>query len=446
MTDPIATWHSSAVRGTPDRTKTAIAAAAGTCVENYDFIAYGTASALYFGRVFFPGSDPVVGTLLSFVTLAVGFFMRPIGGIIGGYFADRAGRKPVLVTAMLVMGLATFIIGLLPTYATVGVLAPVLLVAVRVVQGLAFGAEWGGAVTMTYEHAPWKRRGFFAAIPQSGNYVGIALASVVFLLSEQLPGDWAWRVPFLASAVLVIVGLIVRARLTESPEFLEAKHDGATEKNPLATVLRRDWTSILRVIGMRIVESFVYYLTATFLLNYVTTNHPETRSVALAALTIAAIVAIAVALSAGALSDRIGRRTVYIGACVLAALFGFPAFLLTNDGFPALIVVVFIIGISVIHGSLTGTQGSLLTEQFQTGTRASGASIGYQVAASLAGLAPALALLLAGAFGWPGAASLYVLGGIIGLIAVLTTRETWGPAQRAEVQRLLDDEPVTNSR
>lgn len=446
MTDPVATWHSSAVHGSPDRVKTAIAAAAGTCVENYDFIAYGTASALYFGRVFFPGTDPAVGTLLSFVTLAVGFFMRPIGGVIGGYFADRTGRKPVLVAAMLVMGLATFLIGVLPTYASVGLLAPILLVLVRIVQGLAFGAEWGGAVTMAYEHAPWARRGFFAAIPQSGNYVGIALASVVFLFSEQLDGDWAWRVPFLVSAVLVIVGLIVRARLSESPEFTEAKKDGDVERNPLATVLRRDWRSILRVIGMRIVESFAYYLTATFLLNYITTNHPGTNGIALTALTVSAVLAIGVALFAGSLSDRIGRRTVYIVVCVLAALFAFPAYLLTNDGVPGLIVLVFVLGISVIHGSLTGTQGSLLTEQFRTGTRASGASIGYQVAASLSGSAPALALLLAGAFGWPGAASLYVLAALIGLIAVLSTRETWGRAQRTEVQRVLAEQPADMSR
>lgn len=442
MTDPIATWQSNAVNGSPDRVKTAIAAAAGTCVENYDFIAYGTASALYFGKAFFPRSDPAVGTLLAFVTLAVGFLMRPIGGVIGGFFADRLGRKPVLVAAMLVMGLATFLIGLLPTYASVGVLAPVLLVAVRVVQGLAFGAEWGGAVTMTYEHAPWRRRGFFAAIPQSGNYVGIALASAAFLMSKQLSGAWAWRVPFLLSSVLVIVGLIVRARLSESPEFVEAKKDGDVERNPIATAVRRDWAGILRVIGMRIAESFAYYMTATFLLNYVTTRHPATKGVALTALTLSAVLAFGMALFAGALSDRIGRRAVYIVGCVIAICFGIPAYMLTNSGVPALLVLTFVIGISIIHGSLTGAQGSLLTEQFRTGTRASGASIGYQVAASLAGLAPALALLLVRAFGWPGAASLYMLAAVIGLIAVLSTRETWGPAERAEVERLIASTPT----
>lgn len=437
MTDPITTWHSHAVNGSPDRVKTALAAAAGTCVENYDFIAYGTAAALYFGKAFFPSKDPAVGTLLAFTTLAVGFFMRPLGGIIGGFVADRIGRKPVLVAAMLVMGLATFVIGILPTYGAVGLFGPLLLVIVRIVQGLAFGAEWGGAVTMAYEHAPWRHRGFFAAIPQSGNFLGIALASVVFLLSEKLPGDWAWRVPFLASVVLVVVGLIVRARLSESPEFLEAKKAKDIERNPLTVVLRRDWRGILRVIGMRIVESFAYYLTATFLLNYITTNHPGLKGIGLTALTVAAILAIGMALLAGAITDRFGRRTVYTTACVLAVLFGFPAYLLTNDGIPWLVVLVFVIGIGVIHASLTGAQGSLLTEQFRTDTRASGASIGYQVAASLAGLAPALALLLSTAFGWPGAAGLYVLAALVGLVAVRLTPETWGRQQREEVESVI---------
>lgn len=419
--------------GSPDRVKTAIAAAVGTSVENYDFIAYGTAAALYFGPVFFPNEDPVVGTLLAFATLAVGFLMRPIGGAIGGYLGDRFGRKPVLVGAMLVMGGATFVIGVLPTYATVGILAPILLVVIRMIQGLAFGAEWGGAVTMAYEHAPWNRRGMFAAIPQSGNPLGIALASLMFLVCANLPGDWAWRVPFLLSLILVVAGLIVRARLSESPEFEEAKETGKIEKNPFLATLRKDWRGILRVIALRIVESFAYYLTATFLLNYLTTNHPDTRSVALAAITVASVVAIGTTFLAGSLSDRFGRRPLYIAACVTAILFAFPMYWLTNDGVPALIFAVFVFGIAFIHATLTGVQGSLLSEQFGTTRRTSGASIGYQVAASLGGFAPLLATLLTGVFGWHGAAMLYILAAVIGLAGILTARETWGRAQRAKV-------------
>lgn len=428
------------VLGSKDRVKTAVAAGLGTSVENYDFIAYGTASALYFGAVFFPESDRFVGTLLSFATLAVGFVMRPLGGAIGGYFADKVGRKPVLVTAMLVMGAATFLIGALPTYEQVGVLAPILLVALRMLQGLAFGAEWGGAITMAYEHAPWHRRGMFAAIPQSGNPLGIALASGVFAWSDTLNGNWQWRTPFLLSAVLVIVALIVRSHLTESPEFQEAQASGETEKNPLLATLAGDWRGILRVIALRVVESFAYYSTATYLLNYITERHPDLRPVALSAITAASVLAIAVTFLAGALTDRIGRRPIYIAACTAAILFAFPMYLLTNSAQPALVVTVFIIGIGLIHASLTGTQGSLLTEQFRTATRTSGASLGYQVAAAIGGFAPLLAAALVGAFGWPGAALLYLGAALIGLTGILATKETWGRQERERVLRLVAEE------
>ncbi|MER7306545.1 MFS transporter [Streptomyces griseoluteus] len=426
--------------GSKDRVKTAVAAGLGTSVENYDFIAYGTASALYFGAVFFPESDRFVGTLLSFATLAVGFVMRPLGGAIGGYFADKVGRKPVLVTAMLVMGAATFLIGALPTYEQVGALAPILLVALRMLQGLAFGAEWGGAITMAYEHAPWHRRGMFAAIPQSGNPLGIALASGVFAWSDTLDGNWQWRTPFLLSAVLVIVALIVRSRLTESPEFKEAQASGKTEKNPLLATLVGDWRGIVRVIALRVVESFAYYSTATYLLNYITERHPDLRSVALSAITAASVLAMAVTFLAGALTDRIGRRPIYITACTAAILFAFPMYLLTNSARPALVVTVFIIGIGLIHASLTGTQGSLLTEQFRTATRTSGASLGYQVAAAIGGFAPLLAAALVGAFGWPGAALLYLGAALIGLVGILATKETWGRQERERVLRLVAEE------
>jgi MFS family permease len=428
------------VLGSKDRVKTAIAAAFGTSVENYDFIAYGTASALYFGAVFFPESDQFVGTLLSFATLAVGFVMRPLGGAVGGYFADKHGRKPVLVAAMIVMGAATFLIGVLPTYGQVGVLAPILLVALRMIQGLAFGAEWGGAITMAYEHAPWHRRGMFAAIPQAGNPLGIALASGVFAWSSTLDGSWQWRTPFLLSAVMVIAALIVRSRLTESPEFQEAQASGSTEKNPFLATLSEDWRGILRVIALRVVESFAYYSTATYLLNYITDRHPDLRSVALGAITAASILAIAVTFLAGALTDRIGRRPLYIAGCTTAIVFAFPMYLLTNTAQPALVVTVFIIGIGLIHAALTGTQGSLLTEQFRTATRTSGASLGYQLAAAIGGFAPLLAAALVGVFGWPGAALLYLGAAVIGLVGILVTKETWGRHERERVLALVAEE------
>lgn len=423
--------------GSKDRVKTAIAAAVGTSVENYDFIAYGTAAALYFGHVFFPSDDRVVGTLLAFATLAVGFVMRPLGGAIGGYLGDRFGRKPVLVGAMIVMGAATFAIGLMPTYAQIGVAAPIILTAIRMVQGLAFGAEWGGAITMAYEHAPWHRRGMFAAIPQSGNPLGIALASGVFAWSATLEGDWQWRTPFLLSAILVIVALFVRSRLSESPEFQEAQATGNTERNPLLATLRDDWRGILRVIALRVVESFAYYSTATYLLNYISEREPDLRPTALGAITAASITAIFVTFLAGSLTDRIGRRPIYIGGCIAAALFAFPMYLLANENQPFLVATVFIVGIGLIHAALTGTQGSLLTEQFRTATRTSGASLGYQIAAALGGFAPLLAALLVSSFGWPGASMLYLGAALVGLVGILLTKETWGRAERERVNALV---------
>lgn len=437
MSTAIDDTRRQAEHGSPGKIKTALGAAAGTCVENYDFVAYGTASALYFGDAFFPESDPVTGTLLSFATLGVGFLMRPIGGSVGGYLADRFGRKPVLVGALLIMGIATFGIGLLPTYAQVGVLAPVLLVTIRVIQGLAFGAEWGGAVLMAFEHAPWRQRGRFAAIPQAGNPLGIALANIAFLSAAPLDSDWSWRIPFLASSILVVVGLFVRLRLSESPEFEMTKAAGKVVRNPFLTVIREDWRNILRIIALRVVESCAYYLTATYLLSYIAKRDPADRTIALTGVVIASIIAVGTTLYAGRLTDRVGRRRVYLAGCLLAIAFGIPMYLMANTGQPFLIVLLFIIAIGVIHAVLTGTQAAWFAELFKTSTRTSGASIGYQVAASIAGFAPFLAVLLANSWGWIGPALFYVVVGLVGLGGVMATKETWGPKQRAEVDALI---------
>ncbi|MCV7168613.1 MULTISPECIES: MFS transporter [Mycolicibacterium] len=446
MTTEIETTRRQAEHGSPGKVKTAFGAAAGTCVENYDFVAYGTASALYFGDVFFPESDPVTGTLLSFATLGVGFLMRPIGGSVGGFLGDRYGRKPVLVGALLIMGVATVLIGLLPTYAQVGVLAPVLLVLIRMIQGLAFGAEWGGAVLMAYEHAPWRHRGRFAAIPQAGNPLGIALANIAFLASASLDSDWAWRIPFLASAILIAVGLFVRMRLSESPEFVATKALGEVVRNPFLTVIKEDWRNILRVIALRVVESCAYYLTATYLLSYIAQRDPADRTPALTGVVIASVIAVGTTLFAGNLTDRIGRRRVYLVGCLLAIAFGIPMYLLANTGQPFLIAVVFIIGIGLIHAVLTGTQAAWFAELFATNRRTSGASIGYQTAASIAGFAPFLAVLLADGLGWIGPALFYVTVGLVGLGGVLATRETWGPKERAGVDAFIRGEAGATAR
>jgi MFS family permease len=445
MTQLTVEQQRTAALGSPQKLKTAIAAGTGAVIENYDFLAFGTASALYFGAAFFPSSNPAVGTLLAFLTFGVGFLARPLGGAIGGFLGDKYGRKPVLVTSLLVMGTATFVIGLLPTYSQIGFVAPIILVVVRLIQGLAYGAEWGGAVMMTFEHAPWRSKGTYSAIPQAGSPTGIALATVVFLVSAQLGNDWSWRIPFLASALLVAVGLFVRLKLEESPDFTRAKKSGDILKNPLKEAAQKNWRTILQIISLRIVESCAYYIVAAFLLSNINTNHPEAKQTTLVALLVACIIAIPAVIASGWISDRIGRKRMYLIATIAVIAFGFPMFLLTNGGNPALIVLTYIIGISLIWASLAGVQGAWFGELFPTHTRNSGVSLGYQLASSISGFAPFVAAALAATFGWVGGSLLYTLIGLIGLVGVFVTRETWGKTERSRVQKLLDDRASVDS-
>lgn len=426
-----------AEHGSPDKLKTAIGSAVGTTIENYDFLAYGTASALYFGTAFFPDTDPVVGTLLSFATLGVGFAMRPIGGLIGGYLGDRIGRKPVLVGALLVMGFATFAIGLLPTYALVGIWAPVLLVAIRMIQGLAFGAEWGGAIMMAFEHAPWRQRGRYAAIPQAGVPAGLLLANLVFLVSVGWAGEWAWRMPFLFSIVLVLAGFFIRLKVGESPEFLETKERGELVKNPLATVFKEDWRNILRIIGMRLAESGGFYVIVTYMLSYITSNKIAPREVGLTGLVVAAAIGVAATIGWGVLTDRIGRRPLYLIGTLGMAAFAFAMFPLVHTGVTLVIVVVYIVGLSILHDMLAASQGGWFSELFSAKTRTSGASIGYQFSASLSGFIPLIAAAVAAAWDWVGVSVVYLSCAGLGLLASLLTKETWGAAERAEVEKVI---------
>jgi MFS family permease len=428
-----------AEHGSPDKVKTAIGSAVGTTIENYDFLAYGTAAALYFGPLFFPGNDPVTGVLIGFATFGVGFAMRPLGGIIGGYLGDKYGRKPVLVIALLLMGISTFGIGVLPTFEQVGMLAPVLLTLIRIIQGLAFGAEWGGAILMTFEHAPWRKRGKYTAIPQIGVPLGVFLANLAFLWSTNLPGEWAWRLPFLLSSVLIVAGMIIRATVHESPEFVDSKTAGTLVKNPIATVLRRDWRTVLRVIGLRLAETGGFYIVVTYLLSYLTSNELAERQWALTCLIIATAIGSFTTVFWGALSDRIGRRKVYLIGTILVIAFGFPLFLLANTGIDGLVLLVYLIGLPIIHDMLAGTQGAYFSELFDTNTRTSGASLGYQFSAAISGFVPLIAGSVAVFAGWSGVALLFVAVGVIGFVATLLTRETWGPAEKAKVDAVIAD-------
>ncbi len=334
----------------------------------------------------------------------------------------------------MLMGLATFCIGLLPTYATVGIWAGILLVVVRIIQGLAYGAEWGGAILMTYEHAPWRSKGKYTGIVQSGFPVGLLLANLVFLVSVHLPGTWAWRVPFLLSIVLVIVGLIIRSKVPESPVFEEVKARGEIVKNPIAQVLREDWRNILRGIGLRVAETAGYAVAITFMLSYLKSEHLADNTLTLTAICIAAGIGIFATYHWGKLTDRIGRRPVYLLGTAVMVIFAVPMFLLVNTGVAVLIVVTVVIAYAVCQNSLAGAQGAWFPELFNANTRASGASLAYQFSAVVSGFTPFVVTLLYSSFGWIGAAGLFGFYGLVGLIATLVTRETFGPAERAAAQ------------
>jgi MFS family permease len=418
------------VHGTKDAKRVAIGSGVGAVIETYDFIGFGTAAALYFGHAFFPNSSPLAGTLLSFATLGVGFVARPLGGVIGGHLGDKLGRKPVLVASLLLMGLATFAIGLLPTYAAVGVLAPILLVTVRIIQGLAFGAEWGGAILMSYEHAPWKKKGRYTGIVQAGFPVGLLIANLVFFVSIHLGGDWAWRVPFLASIVLVIVGLIIRAKVPESPVFEDVKEQGKIVKSPIVEVVKKDWRNILRGIGLRIAETAGYAVSVTYMLSYLKGAELATRSQTIGALCIAAAIGIFATFGWAKLTDRIGRRPLYLWVCALGIPFGVLMFITVNTGLFVLIIATFVIAYCVFQNALAGSQGGWFPELFNANTRSSGASLAYQISAIASGFTPFITTLLFEAYGWWGPALLFSGYMAIGLIAAILTRETWGPRER----------------
>ena len=432
--EEVAEWHP--IDGTPTKKKVAVGCSIGATIETYDFIGFGTAAALYFNHAFFPASDPLSGTLLSFATLGIGFAVRPLGGIVGGYLGDRIGRKPVLVGSLLLMGLATVLIGCLPTYDQVGVWAGVLLVAVRVVQGLAFGAEWGGAILMCFEHAPWRKRGLYTGITQAGFPVGLLLANLAFLISVPLGGSWAWRVPFLLSALLIAVGVFIRLRLEESPEFEELKQEGEVSKNPLAEVLRNDWRNVLRAFCLRTAETAGYAVSVTFLLSYLSKEKLADRPVTLTALMVAAGIGIFATTFWGALTDRIGRRPVYLFGTAITLAWGVPLFLLVNTGVAVAVVLAFVVSYAVCQNALAGVQGAWFSELFATKTRTTGASLAYQLSAVVSGFTPLVATALYAGVGWIGPALLFSGYGLLGLLAALTTPETWGPTERQEIAAL----------
>ena len=393
--------------------KVVVASFIGTTIEWYDFFIYTTAAALVFPQLFFPSFEPLAGTLASFATYAVGFLARPLGGVIFGHYGDKIGRKAMLVTTLLIMGIATFVVGLLPTYETIGIWAPILLVVLRLLQGLGLGGEWGGAVLMAVEHSPDDKRGLNGSWPQMGVPAGLVLGTGAFAAISAISGEafvtWGWRVPFLLSILLIAVGLYIRLAIFESPAFSRVRESGTEAQMPIVDVFRTYPKNVLLVVGSRIGIDVVFYIFAVYVLTYVSTNLGLPRNLGLIAISIAALIEIFTIPAFASLSDKVGRRPVLMVGAAFLGLWIFPFFWLLDTKSASLIILAVIVGLSIGHAAVYGTQASFYAELFGTRVRYSGASLGYQLAGIFGGaLAPIIATALYAATGGPGLIGVYV--------------------------------------
>ena len=411
--------------------KVSLASFIGTTIEWYDYFLYGTAAALVFNQLFFPNVEPLIGTLSAFATFAVGFVARPLGGAIFGHYGDRIGRKAMLVLTLLMMGIATFLIGLLPTYEAIGIWAPILLVVLRLVQGFGVGGEWGGAVLLAVEHSPGGRRGYYGSWPQMGVPAGLLLSTGVFTAFSSLPNEqflaWGWRVPFLLSILLVAVGLYIRLAILETPAFRQVQETQTEARMPIMDVLRTQPKGVLLVIGVRIAENGSFFIFSVFVLSYATEQLGLARSMVLAGVMIAAAIQLFAVPVWGALSDRVGRRPVYLFGAAFTLLFAFPSFWLINTQATILVWLAIVLALAVGHAAMYGPQAAFLPELFGTRIRYSGIAFSRELASVFAGaLSPFIATALlawAGSY-WPVAVYLAVMA-LITVVAVYLAPETF---------------------
>jgi metabolite-proton symporter len=404
----------------------------GTTIEWYDFFLYGTAAALVFNRLFFPQADPLTGAMLAFGTYALGFLARPIGGIVFGHFGDRIGRKTLLMTSLVLMGVSTFLIGLLPTYGQIGLAAPLLLIALRLVQGFAVGGEWGGAVLLVAEYGDARRRGFWTSWPQVGVPAGNLLAAGVLAImagvqSEEAFLAWGWRVPFLLSAVLVGVGFWVRAAIDETPAFEKATAVAGASRAPALEAIRQRPGGLAIGAGLRLGENIFYYVVTAFSITYITDVVGMSRSMALNALLIGAAAECLTLPLFAMLSDRIGRRPVYALGALGSAIWAFAFFQMLDSQTTPLVIGALVGGL-VLHGAMYGPQAAFISELFPTRFRYSGVSIAYQLTSIVAGsLAPIIALALFRSTGSALPVAAYVaFACLVSAGAALLARETKG--------------------
>ncbi|GAA2204608.1 MFS transporter [Nonomuraea monospora] len=404
----------------PSRSRVAAASLIGTAIEFYDFYIYGTAAALVLNTAFFPKMDSVAGTLASFSTFAVAFLSRPLGSAVFGHWGDRVGRKSMLVVSLLVMGLSTVLIGLLPGYASIGVLAPVLLVLLRFTQGIGLGGEWGGAALLATEHAPPGKRGLYAMFPQLGPSAGFIVANGLFLilgatLSDGQFESWGWRLPFVASLLLVIVGLYVRLKISETPVFQQAMDQRRIAKVPFAGLMRHQWRRVLLGAGAMTIAYTLFYTATTYCLAYGTDTLQIPRTTMLA-LTMVGVVFMAAGTVASALvSDRLGRRRTLIWGTVAAIVWGLVMFPLMETR-SIVLVGLALAGALALMGLIFGPMGAYLPELFRTEYRYSGASVAYSLGGVLGGAVPPLVAtgMQAGGLG------VMAIGGYVSAMAVLS--------------------------
>jgi metabolite-proton symporter len=410
--------------------KVLIASLIGSSIEWFDYFLYGTVAALVFNQMFFHSDDPAVGLMLAYASFALAFFIRPLGGVIFSHIGDKIGRKKTLVLTLSLMGGATVLMGFLPTYDNIGAAAPILLIILRLIQGIGLGGEWGGALLLAVEYAPKNRRGFFGSIPQMGVTIGMLLGtlalSIMTLLPEEAFLSWGWRVPFILSALLVFFGLWIRKGIDETPSFKKAQEKGEIAKIPFVETMRSHWKEVLIAVGAKVVETAPFYIFGTFIVSYATTQLGFSRTVTLNAVTIATIITTILIPIMGKLSDKIGRKKLYVGGTVLMMLYAFPYFWLLHQGSAVLLVVATILGLGIIWAPITAVLGTMFSEIFKSNVRYTGITLGYQIGAALAGgTAPLVATALLNAYdnSYVPVALYIMLAAAISLIAIASVRD-----------------------
>lgn len=423
-----------------------ISSMVGTTIEWYDFFIYGAAAALIFNKLFFPNLDPMTGVLAAFATYAVGFLGRPLGGVVFGHFGDKVGRKSMLLLTLMLMGIPTILIGLLPTYDSIGYWATFCLVILRFVQGMAMGGEWGGAVLMAIEHAPEGNKGFWGSLPQASVGAGMMLASLalgaVSLLPEETLFSWAWRLPFLASIVLLGVGWYIRVKVPESPDFEQIKQQQKEAKVPAIQVFKNHPRELISIIIARAAENAWFYIASTFALAYTTAQLGIPRQQVLFAIICAAALAVVVTPICGYISDRVGQRNLFMFGLLLLALYCYPFFNMLNSQDPVLIWTALVVGIGVIFPIMYAPESMLFARQFPAEIRYSGISISVQLAGVIGGgFAPMIAtkLLVIGG-GRPDLISIYVIG--MAVLAIICTLFMKSDQQHRLDQQQLASKPA----